>query len=148
MSIALMRNIGAFVSPKFGGDHYEVVAGGGADGVAQNGDAVDRQGHLSCNVAVPMTAVLASSETASTVVQMQDSADGSTGWADYGDPSAAKLMTDAVNESDILDFDVDLSGAKAFIRTEITTTCSAGVTDTVQVMNVVTLGPKDENPAV
>lgn len=147
MSIALMRNIGAFISPKFGGDHYQVVAGGGVDGVAQNGDAVDRRGHLSCNIAIPMTAVLASTETASTVVQLQDSADGSTNWADYGDASPAKLMTDAVNESDILDYDVDLSAAKAFIRTVTTTTMSAGATDTVEVMQVVTLGPKDENPA-
>ena len=154
MNVSQSRNIGAYIKRVLAFNHLQVVAGGGADGVAQNGRGIDRSldasGNLSLSASVGLliSAVLAGSETASAVVQIQDSDDDGSGdaYADFGDPSAATLVSDGADENGVLDFDIDLSGAKKWVRMEVTVTMSAGDTDTAELMGDLVMAGPPERP--
>lgn len=149
MNISQARNIGAYIKNVLAFDHLTVTAGGGADGVLQNGRSVNRLNYLSCVLSVFVSAVLASSETASVTVQLQDSADGSTGWVDYGDPLLiTEVAADGADENGEVELDMNLSAAKGYIRSNITITMSAGATDTAEVMAGFTFAGEHERPLV
>lgn len=147
MNIAEARNIGAYIKSVLAFNHDAIIAGAGDDGVLQNGRAVNRLNYLSCVLTVVVSAVLASSETVSITAQLQDSADGSTGWANYGDPLAiTEVAADGADENGEVELDVNLSGAKQYIRANITITMSAGATDTSETMAMFTFAGEHERP--
>lgn len=126
-----------------------ITAGGTGDGVAQNGTSIDRQDIYSAIVAVPITAVLAATETATVNVKVQDSADNST-FADFA--SATELVltgdTGGSTETDIIQLKVNLQGAKRYMRVVVTCDLSATGTDTATFAAVVALTGAIENPLV
>ncbi len=147
MNIAQSRNIGAYIKNVLAFNYLQVTAGGGADGVAQNGRSVNRLNYLSCVVSVLVSAALASTETASVTIQLQDSADGSTGWANY--KAATTIAIAALEGGDPngqVEGDFNLSAAKQYVRSLITITMSASATDTADVMASFTFAGEHERP--
>lgn len=76
-----------------------------------NGAAIDRAGYMGALVTGLTGTATGSPTTQSTTYKVQDSADGSTGWADYNTSATALTANDGVKE-----ISVDLRGAKKYIR--------------------------------
>lgn len=103
----------------------------------QNGLWVSRLGDkgiaLSAKLIVNYTATLAAGETLSLAGNFQDALDGSgTGAADYGSVVAATVIAtgDSGGSTEVgtAEIDVDLSGAREFIRSQVTVSSSASGT--------------------
>lgn len=128
------------------GKYIKPVAGfspQASDGVAAiEGPAIDRTGFLSA-VLHGRTGAVAGAPTAQTYdLKLQESADGSTGWTDI--PGAAiTQITTADAEADV---NVNLAGAKKYIRAVGTVTFTGGTTPTLQVAATVILGGADVKP--
>ncbi len=137
MSMALHRNIGAFVKTQAGIDPEDSAA------QTINGAAIDRQGYLS-SVLHHACGAASGSPTAQTVAtKLQDSADGSTGWADVSGAAATDLTADDTED----EVDIDLSGAKRYLRAATTVSFTAGTTPSIPVAATLVLAGKDELPA-
>lgn len=125
-----MTNIGALI---------KVVAGFSPRASATatiNGAAIDRQDILSC-VLHGRTGAAAGSPTAQTYdLKLQDSADGSTSWADL--TGAVITQITAIDTSGYVD--VNLLSAKRYIRSVGTVAFTAGTSPTLEVACAVVLG--------
>ena len=137
MSISSFRNIGAFIKSIIGIDPANASAG------TTNGAAIDRDGYNSC-VLHGACGAATGSPTAQTVDQkLQDSADGSTGWADLTGAAITQLAADDA-EAEV---DVDLSSAKQFIRVVSVVAFTAGTSPAIPVASTVVLGGPVATPA-
>lgn len=105
-----------------------------------NGAAIDRQGFESCVLHV-MNGAVSGSDTFTVDAKLQESADGSTGWTDITGAAVEQSTTD----DNSLEVDVDLSGAKQYIRAVVESTVSG--TDTLPVAASVILGGPQDMPA-
>lgn len=106
------------------GAHIKCVAGNVAENNSagtRNGSAIDRESGQglfeSCTLHVTAGAASGSPTAQTLDVKIQDSADGSTGWADYTQPDGtsaaiAQQTADAVD----VELDVNLTGAKRYLR--------------------------------
>lgn len=136
-TVAMQRNIGAYVKVAKGINPQASAA------ATINGAAIDRQGYLSC-VLHHACGAAAGSPTARTVdSKIQDSADGSTGWADLSGAAATQLTAD----NSEAEKNVDLSGAKRYIRVVETVAFTGGTTPTIPVAAEVVLAGRDTLPA-
>ena len=82
--------------------------------------------------------------TAQTVdAKLQESDDGATGWTDIAGAAIATLTADETAGG----VDVNLSGAKAFVRVVATVGFTAGTTPAIPVAASLILGGADELPA-
>ena len=151
MSVSKMRNIGAYLHAVAALASNSVLAGGGADGVAQNGLTIDREARdslsLSALAVVHGFAALSATKTATISIAMQDSADGST-WATYDpDPSGSYVATvqDASGHF-VATRELNLAGARRYVRLVVTPTLSATGTDTCVIDGTVIIGGSDELP--
>lgn len=132
------KDIGALVKNQLG---IPPTNAGAAETV--NGAAIDRQGFLS-GVLHHACGAAAGTPTGQTVdSKLQDSADGSTDWQDL---SPAIAATQLVADDTDAEVDVDLSGARQFIRVVTAVVLTAGTTPTIPVAATVTLGGADETP--
>jgi hypothetical protein len=151
MSISASKNIGQFIHAAFACAVASQTAGAAAavTGVAIDRFAVPGAGPipLSCSVLYSITGTLASTHTMSLAYSIQDSADGTT-FANMleqgGDVVAATVeLTGNVGgtaQNLLIKQDVDLSGAREFIRVSFTPSFSASSVDTVVVSPVVVFG--------
>lgn len=130
------HNIGALIKAFLG------VAPAARSAGAVNGPAINRQGYGSCTLIVTTGAETGSPSARSSTCKLQDSADGSTGWNDLAGASVAVAAVDAVGE-----VDVNLAGAKQFIRVVNTTAFTGGTTPTLLSSAAVALGGADKLPA-
>ena len=151
MNIAGQRDIGAFIEGVNALLANVVTAGTGADGLEQDGYFNDRSRRLSGVLVIAYTAVLAQDATLSLAANLQDASDSAgTGAADYGDALANAVVatgdTGGSTEIGTVEIDVDLSGADAFVRGQVTPTLSAVATDTVALSAVLVLSGGDEYP--
>ncbi len=147
-NVAFSKDIGAYIKNVMGLAPVIITAGGAGDNADQNGPAIDRQGYLSCEFTLVAQAVLASGQSSTVDARIQDSANGSTGWADYGSPATQLTLEDGVaNERGMVNGKVNLDGAKRYIRLVGKANPSAANTDTVDMAGVVTLGGANELPA-
>ncbi len=126
--MSLLRNIGGYLVEAVGLVPLDNAAG------TRNGTAIDRKPAGSnvemdsCRLTV-QTGTLTGAPSAQTVdVKLQDSADGSTGWADL-DPAAA--ITQIVAADIIEHVDVDLAGAKQFVRVVEVVALTGGSTPSI-----------------
>lgn len=161
MNIANQRDIGAQLVAKNAVNPAVVTAGSTDDGQEVNGFIIDRQAFadllLSVKVAIPYDASIVDTFTATLAANLQDSdTTASTAFADYDDKdgstgqSVVETGTTAVTAFDkILEFDVDLSSAKRYIRLQVTPTLSNGSTssDTLDYGAVHVFGGSDQPPA-
>jgi hypothetical protein len=140
MSIASRKNIGAFIKSVIGGVVTNVTAAGSGDNTLVNGTSVDLSANgqpLSCSVVFPVKSVLASAKTVSLSAALQTTADSTNGpWTNVSTLASTVVATGGSGgstQSGTLDFDVDLSGAKQYVRVAYTPLMSATGTDTANV---------------
>jgi hypothetical protein len=114
----------------------------------RNGAAIDRlqSGSLamSCVLVRNTGATTGAPSTQTLDVKLQDSADGSTGWADI---TGAALTQKTTATAGLDQLDVDLSGAKRYIRTVEVTAFSGGTTPATPNAVEVILGGGSRLPA-
>lgn len=132
-------NGGAYCRSERGTGNNAATAGGSGDATEVNGAYVSRVSDTgianSMKVIVNFTATLAQGATLTFAGNMQDAASsGGTGVADYGDAVAAEVVatggTGGSTVTGTWEMDVDLAGAREFVRSQITPNLSAANTDT------------------
>ena len=146
-AIALAVKLGAI---------FKAAIGTAPDAVAaatRNGTAVDRMtpggyGFLGATL-IAATGPETGSPTGRTLdAKIQDSADGSTGWADYIPPGqatvAAVAQITAVNT--LKEVDVNLEGAKRYIRVVEVVTLTAGTSPKIGAQTTLVLYGADRMP--
>lgn len=150
---AFMKNIGAFLFGFPSHLNTTVLAGGGADGVSQDGLTIDRQSvtptFLSGKFLTQVACTLATDETVTVRQRFQDSADDSV-WAAYVPTTGGDELDDVVISStgnSIVPGNVDFSGARRYVRQNVTLTQSAANTDTADFVSVLASGGSAETPA-
>lgn len=150
MNTASQLGVGNYITSRRALNINTVTAGGGADNVAQNGIAINRLGFLSMLVNVLITAALASAQSVAVACKVQDSADGSTDWQDLagasGSSAVSVTVSDGADENGLLEMNVNLAGARKFVRIVVTPNCSAANTDTATIGGIVNLGGSDVTP--
>ncbi|MEK9505152.1 hypothetical protein [Gaopeijia maritima] len=147
MNPAFMHNIGALLTAAA----CDLVSlSTSNDGSEIDGAYVDRSGHLSAKLVIAFEAALTEDETLTVAANLQDDADGAGAGTDYGDALASAVVatggSGGTTERGVAVLDVDLAGAKQFIRPQYTLSLSAGSSDTVLGAAVLILGPKQETP--
>lgn len=152
-------------------DPLAITAGAGADGVEQDGLAIDRftiqqnaaadlrlRG-MSAGLFIAVRTTLAAAETLTLIANAQDADDSgfSSGVADFAHRASAQPPTIPLptlsigpgvltDERGALKQQYDLSGAKRYLRCQFTCTLSAAVTDTADVWGLWIFGGSDRNP--
>lgn len=144
------RDIGSMLAAAFA-DIISVTAGGGADGAESDGDWIDVQDYESAKLLVPYEATLADGETLSLAANFQ-TADDDTGTnaEDYGDAMSNQVVATGPSGggtvSGVAELDVNLDGARLFLRSQITPTMSASSTDTATVGAALVRGGANTQP--
>lgn len=152
MNIATQKDIGSLLKGKFALIPNVVTAGGGGDGVEQDGAWVERSKYLSGKLIIAYSTTLAEGETLTLAANLQDdtAGDGAAA-ADYGDAFAAAVVatgdTGGSTETGVVEIDVSLQAADAYVRCQVTPTLSAGSTDTAAITAVFAMGGTQEVPA-
>jgi len=134
MNPAFMKDGAAWLSPQIGTAPAASAAG------SVNGAAVDRVLPgvapglaLSCDLVAQTGAATGGPTTQTLDAKIQDSPDGSTGWADYIPPGAASVAAipqiTAINT--LARKRVDLSGARRYIRVVTTVGFTGGSSPTL-----------------
>lgn len=149
--IAAMRNVGAYITSRFG-DLATAVAAGTGDNTESDGVYVDRDGFESAKMIIAFEAVLQATETLSIAANVQDAtSSGGAGVADYGDAFANAVVatgdTGGSTERGVIEIDVDLNMANQYIRSQVTPNLSASGTDTCNISVVWVLGGARTLPA-
>jgi hypothetical protein len=144
MSVALSRDIGAYLTARYG-VKAEPVAAGAGDNTEVDSGYIDRQGYDSCKMIIGYSATLAEGKTLSIAANLQDAtSSGGAGVADYGTAKANGVVatggTGGSTETGVVELDFDLSGANQFIRGQMTPDLSATATDTADLMMIIILG--------
>lgn len=137
--MTLQRDVGALVKVLKGTPPADASAG------TVNGAAIDRNAYGRALSAVLHHCCGAASGTPSTQTvdtKLQDSADGSTGWADIADAAAAQLTADST-EAEV---SVNLETAKRYIRVVQVVAFTGGTTPAIEVASTVVLGGPDKKP--
>jgi hypothetical protein len=135
-------NIGAHLLPKIGIVPNDRAAG------AVNGTGFDRIGYNSCVLTVVTGAISGGSDSQTVAAKIQHSSDDSA-YADYTDPStgAAAAITTISSASSADSVDVNLIGAKKYIRVVLTPAFVGGTTPKIGCGAVVILGGAVKEPA-
>ena len=136
-SLSHQRDIGAFIKVQKGIDPTDDT------GTTLNGGSIDRRGMESCVLHAACGAATGTPTAQTVDAKIQDSPDGTTGWADL---SPAKATTQLVADDTEAEVNVDLSGVKAFIRAVVTTVLTAGTSPRLPVMATIVLGGRDTLP--
>lgn len=156
MSIYRMRNSGVDMRGLPIHDAEVIVAAAGNDGVEIDGNYVSRLGSnqglpLSGKLIISWTAELDDTETLTIAANLQDADDNAgAGVADYGDAFASAIVVTATSDAfyrGVVELDFDLSGAREFIRDQITANLSASADDTVAISSIFVLGGDRKSPA-
>lgn len=168
--LANWLDIAALLAGEPAFDPLAVTAGGAADGVEQDGLAVDRfaiqqndandnrRRGLSAGLFIGLRASLAAGETAALIANAQhaDDAAFTTSVADFPHRASAQPPTIAlpsltlgpgalVDTRGVLKQQYDLSGARRFIRVQFTVTMSAGGVDTADAWGLWIFGGAQHN---
>jgi hypothetical protein len=118
----------------------------------RNGSAINRRvnGALALGMTlIAKTGAETGAPSARTLdAKIQDSADGSTGWADYIPPDQTTVgaITQITAASSIAEVEVNLSGAKAFIRVVDVLAFTGGTTPTLGIDTTAVLYGFDRTP--
>lgn len=128
-------NIGAYIQLLF------CIIAQSASAGAINGPSIDRTGFFSCVLHGVAGAATGSPSAQSVIYKLQHSDDEST-WEDFGD--AADALT---ADNGQVELDVDLSGAKRYVRCVATVALTGGSSPTLPVAGTLALGGADRLPA-
>ncbi len=141
MNLGTTKKLGSLYKTTKGNPPAAASAG------TRNGSAIDRSvaggvTYQSATLHAASGAVTGSPTTQTLDAKLQDSADGSTGWADITG-AAITQITAANAEAEV---DVDLSGAKRYIRVVEVVAFTGGTTPTLGAQETVVLGGADRLP--
>lgn len=156
----MQRNIGAFLHAASAAPVTDVTAGGAGDATEVDGTDYDRlvQGSggpsLSATLLMHFTAVLAAAATLSLAANVQDADDDGAGapdtYADYGSALVNAVVATGPGGGGTVNgvarLNVNLSGARQWIRAQFTPNLSAANTDTARVSAVWIFGGSTEYP--
>lgn len=147
----ISRDIGAQITGRAAGA-ADVTAAGSGDNTEVSGPYIDRRGFLSAKLVIHYKAVLQQDETISIAANLQDAdSTGGSGLGDFGNAVANAVQATGgaggSTEEGVVELDVDLSGAKQYVRAQFTPDLSASGTDTAIVSAVLILGGADVIPA-
>ena len=153
MGFSERKNVGSLLIAAFVADPAIVTAGGAGDGSAVTGPVIDRFGlgePLSCSVLYGIDATLANTHTLSLAYKIQTGslANGSD-MADYAAVASVVVVTGNAGgtaQQTVVKQDVDLGGAKEYIRVVYTPQASATSVDTYKVAPGIVLGGMAELP--
>lgn len=129
MTAVLERDTLPFFAVARGVNPWSVTAGGANDNSDVNGPSVDRRKYRTAIGVMSIVCTLAGSQTATCTLRLQDSADGSTGWADYG-AIESLTISDGSAEYGVIKANRNIDGAKPFVRWVGKIDLSAGSVDT------------------
>lgn len=134
---AMLKNAGAWVTGAFAFVSTPATAGGTGDATEVNGVAIDLLAYgtryRSAKLVIPVRATLASGATLSIAANFQDGA-ASNSWSDY-----ATALTNAVHLTGpsgggaavgVAELEVDITGARRWLRVQVTPDLSSTGTDT------------------
>lgn len=124
------NNIGAYVKAVRGISPQDSAA------ATINGASIDRLGFDSCVLHHTCGAASGTPTSFTAASKLQDSDDGSTGWADLTGAAATTLAADDTEAQK----DIDLTGAKRYIRVVETVAFVGGTSPKVEVAATVVLG--------
>lgn len=150
----LDTNIGAAIAIARATANSTATAGGSGDNTAVTGVIIDRQAFRwpkSGVFAVPFTTTLAAGATLSLAMTVQDGdaanlSDAAT-FATRANAVVATGPSGGGTVTGVVEFDVNLVGAKRYIRLNFTPDLSAANTDTGAFSGVAVLGGMDRLPA-
>lgn len=152
MSIALLRDIGAWIKGYLALIPAVITAGAGNDGVEVDGPWIDFTGAQGRGIAahgallqICWSAALADTETLTLAANLQDATDASgTGAADFGTALAAVVVATSdggTTETGVTELkSKEFNGNRGFVRAQVTATLSASATDTVALAAILTTG--------
>jgi hypothetical protein len=155
MSLAFLKNIGAFIKVLRAFANTSVTAAGSGDNTAITGAILDRQANgnaQSAVVAIPYLITLASAETFTLKNVLVEHGDASNlsdvaTFATLEDSTGSVIATGVKTAvSDCKSYSVNLAGAKRYIRVKATPDLSASGTDTAAISGVVVFGGQDSLP--
>jgi hypothetical protein len=147
----LGTNIGAYITTKFALQRTPSGAGQGGNVGATDGAEIDRTSkrplHISAKLAVGYKTTLASGNTLAITVQPRASEDGNT-YEDFGDPEVVTVtgLGGGPQQTGMVEVDVNLIGAPAYIQARVTPVLSASGVDTAEVFGVWILGGGETIP--
>lgn len=137
-----MHDGGAYCRSVFSAINKTATAGGGGDATEVDCAWVDRELEgagraLSAKLVIAYTAALGQDETLKFALNFQDATSiAGAGSADFAaavsETTAATGDSAGSTETGTFEVDIDLSGARQFIRPQITPNLSRGATDTVE----------------
>lgn len=107
MGIPRLHNVGAFINPVIAHAALANAAG------TRTGSAIDRRGYESCVLSCNVGITTGSPDAQTYDCKLQDSADGSTGWADI---TGAAITQKTTATAAVVGADVNLAGAARYIR--------------------------------
>ncbi len=131
-----LAHIPEMTSGKFGIAPQSTVA------ATVNGSAVDRTQFRAAKLSGLAGAASGTPTTQSVIYKLQDSADGSTGWADFG-----TALADLDGDNEIANGNFDLAGAKKFVRAVATVAFTGGTSPEQLIGAVLILMGAQEDPA-
>lgn len=138
------HNIGALIRGVVGTPPAAAKSAGTVNGAAIDRKPVGLPGFDSCKLIVATGAESGSPTARSSTCTIQDSDNGSTGWANYVPPNGAASVA-VTAASSIGEVNVDLSSARRFIRVVEVVAFTGGTTPTLLTNAIVVLGG-DEMP--
>lgn len=154
MSFAEAHNIGSRIATSRASDNVSLTAGGAGDNTQVVGQIIDRtlfNYPLSVVVAICAKAVLGASATLTLKTVLLEHGDTSNlaDAATFSAPADAVLFTDGGSggtQRGQKEYDIDLAGAKRYLRLKFTPDLSAANTDTAECSSALIFGGSDTLP--
>lgn len=154
------NNVGAFITSKLALDNQSVGAGVGGSGTPVNGNVFDRLGvrnlHLSGKLQLGYKFTGASGHTATLAWALRDSDSSGGTYTNVvtstpgAHPASGSSTITAANDGSavrgVVEVDVDLMGAKQYLRPTVTPTMSHSGVDTISLSGIWALGGGEELP--
>jgi hypothetical protein len=155
------HDIGALIKGEACLNPVIVTAGAGTDGTQVNGTVIDRLGlgelYFSAKVIIPVYPNLTTGVEGTVISNAQDSATTvSTAFADFDDKDGSTVNTLTLGATDStaafttvseLEYDLDISTAKRYIRIQVTPSMTSTATNTLDYAGILVFGGSDTLPA-
>lgn len=111
MTFTTLHNIGIHIKTAIG-----VVPQQFSGTTAATGSAIATQGYLSCSIAAVTGATSGTPDSFTLITTVEDSADGSTGWAAYKPDNVTAVTNTLTAASTVAEINVDLGNSRGYIR--------------------------------
>jgi hypothetical protein len=152
-----LHDFGDLFTAKVAFANTAATAAGSGDATEVNGDAIDRFAFTSGRMAhatlvVAARATMASGETLTIAANFQDAVSSTGPWADFGDALAATTTVSAAGGAvtaspGTVELGCDITGARRWVRVQVTPNLSRAGTDTATIAGLVVFGGPEILPA-